>query len=184
MGQSPGQFRSTARRSLDLEKSLLFRAILLRCAPLMYASKPLRPRRVERRAVVFPPAQRQADCPATALATSLCKARMSSNRVQSCPPTGCSQFGVDELQGDTDLVTRLPHRAFEECRNHEEFTNLPDRRVGVTETHDRGAGDDLIEGRNLGKGRDQLPMETINEIGLLRVAGEIFERQQGDGSEV
>ena len=79
---------------------------------------------------------------------------------------------LEEAADTLGLSARGLHRTTRVART---IADLADRGVGIPELHHRGAGDDLVEGRDLGEGCDQLLVEAVDEVVLPRVAGEVFE---------
>src|SRR6266480_5007982 len=92
----------------------------------------------------------------------------------------CSGSGIDELAADTDLAASCSDAAFEHVP-HTEFTaDLLDVDSLALVGEARIARDDEQRFEPRERGDDVLD-HTIREVFLLWVAGQILERQDGDG---
>src|ERR1700677_3170226 len=92
----------------------------------------------------------------------------------------CSGCGLDELAADADLAASLSDTAFQYVADAQLSSNLLDLDNLALVCEARIAGDDeqRFEPRERG---DDVLYHAIREIFLLGVAGQILERQDGDG---
>jgi hypothetical protein len=89
---------------------------------------------------------------------------------------GC---GVDQLRVDPDPVRSASDAAFEDVTNAEVLGDLPGRcRSSLVLKYGVTRGDE--EARELRQVGDQILSQAIAEVFLLRVAGEVIERQNRD----
>ena len=88
-------------------------------------------------------------------------------------------LGVDQLHIHPHAISLAPHAAFEN-RAHPEF--LPDLAhafLFAAISHDRGARDHL-QVADLREVRQNVILDAIGEIGVLRFAAKVFKRQNRD----
>src|SRR3984885_9355851 len=86
---------------------------------------------------------------------------------------------ADKLQGHMHLVTGAGDGAFEDGVDVESAGDFRQRPVRVLELHGGGAGNDP-EGGILGEHGGQFVGHAVGEELLIRIAGEVAERENGE----
>jgi hypothetical protein len=98
-------------------------------------------------------------------------------------PDGAVGLGVDELGADADFAAFAEDAALDDAVDGEFFGDFGQGFVGALVAHGGGEGDDA-QGGDLTEAVDELFGHAVGEVLLGRVAGEVFEWQDGDGADV
>jgi hypothetical protein len=88
--------------------------------------------------------------------------------------------GIDELNGDAQLVARAPHAALEHVGHVQLASDCSDIHRGRLEDEGRAAGNDP-QVRRLGQQVENLLGKAIGEVGLVAVRAQVEEAQHRDG---
>ena len=87
--------------------------------------------------------------------------------------------GIDELHVNPHAIAFPAHTSFQNGADVEGFADLARIMRLPAIRHDRGARDHF-QVADLGQVRQEIVLDAVSEIGVLRVVAEIRERQDGD----